>query len=109
MSALREIAPRLARAHEAALVDDMRHLSRCYHGGWHSRGAGPCFETIDAARAFRDRETARLAAWCDARAKEVSHYDFDANRWVTWAEQWDIQGWPDGRQRPAATGIGERA
>lgn len=28
-------------------------ISLCARGGYHSRGAGPCFETIEEAIAFR--------------------------------------------------------
>lgn len=69
-------------------------ISRCARGGYHSRGAGPCFETIEEAIAFRDAETARLADWCDARKDKGFWND---REWITWREQWNKQGWPDGR------------
>jgi hypothetical protein len=55
-SSLPLIAPRIARAHAAEQARRMDGVSRCYHGGWHANGAGPCCSSIAAAIAQRDRE-----------------------------------------------------
>lgn len=73
------------------------HISRCWRGGYHSRKAGPCFATIEEAIAFRDLETARLKKWCDERADKGFWND---GQWITWRDQWNEYGWPDGREQP---------
>lgn len=35
---------------------DMRAISVCRHGGWHSYMAGPCFDTYKQAVEYRDYE-----------------------------------------------------
>jgi len=70
-------------------------ISRCWRGGFHSRGAGPCFDTVEEAVRFRDVETERLREWCDERADRYACH-VDGVR-LTWRDVWAIQGWPDGR------------
>lgn len=60
--------------------------------------AGPCFDTVEQAVAYRDREEQRIARWAEGRADQHAYFDFDANRWVTWREQWDAHGWPYDRE-----------
>lgn len=51
-----DIAPRIGRAHAAEQAHRMRHISRCWQGGWHANGAGPCLDTPEAAMRHRDFE-----------------------------------------------------
>lgn len=100
MSALAQVAPRIARAHAAEKAFRMRRISRCWQGGWHANAAGPCFDTPERAMAFRDREDDRLRLWCEARANRFACYD-DDGRALTWREVWNRQGWPDHRDEEA--------
>lgn len=73
-------------------------ISRCRHGGYHARGAGPCFDTVEEAEVHRDRELARISEDCDRKADVWCGATDEAGRSLTWREQWAIQGWPDGRE-----------
>jgi hypothetical protein len=55
MTTLVQIAPRIAAAHAAEKAHYERGLSRCWQGGWHFYGAGPCCDTKEQAAAARDR------------------------------------------------------
>lgn len=84
-------------------------ISRCWQNfGYHALGAGPCFDTVEQAVAYRDRELDRIGRECDAKADRWCYFDFDANRDVTWREQWDKQGWPDSRDEPWRLALRER-
>lgn len=77
------------------------HVSRCWqNNGYHALGAGPCFDTAEQAVYYRDRELERIGRECDRKADTSCHFDFEANRNVTWREQWGVQGWPDMRDQP---------
>lgn len=72
--------------------------------GFHALDAGPCFDTVEEAVAYRDRELERIGDWAARKADKICCFDFEADRWITWREQWDATGWPDGRTRAAALG-----
>jgi RNase P/RNase MRP subunit POP5 len=62
MSALAEIAPRIARA--VAQERRERGITRCWQNhGYHVYMAGPCFDTFEEAVAYRDRLDAKGVRW----------------------------------------------
>jgi hypothetical protein len=74
-------------------------ISMCWQNrGYHAMGAGPCFDTIEEAVAYRDRELQRIGQECDRKADRTAFFDEDLDRHVTWREHWDATGWPDGRK-----------
>jgi hypothetical protein len=48
----------------AALVEN---ISRCWQGGFHAYMAGPCFETIERATAYRDELDREGVTWKSRR------------------------------------------
>jgi hypothetical protein len=55
MTTLADVAPRLGRAQEQLRAERGRGISRCWQNrGYHVYGAGPCFDTMDQAVAYRD-------------------------------------------------------
>lgn len=64
-SQLSTIAPRLATARDEHETEAMRGLSSCRHnyGCWHVYGAGPCFDTKEQARAYRDSLDREGVTW----------------------------------------------
>lgn len=65
MTALAQVAPRLALAQEQVRAERLRGLSRCNlnSGGWHVYGAGPCFDTQEQAVRYRDSLDREGVTW----------------------------------------------
>lgn len=52
---LARVAPRIARAVEAERAEAWRGITRCWwNRGYHVYMAGPCFDTLAQAQAYRD-------------------------------------------------------
>jgi hypothetical protein len=61
---LKEVAPLLGKAQEQIEAERNRGISRCWqHFGYHVYGAGPCFDTLDAAIRYRDSLDAEGKTW----------------------------------------------
>lgn len=58
------IAPRLAAARAEHEEEAMRGISRCWqNSGYHVYMAGPCFDTPEQARAYRDQLDREGVTW----------------------------------------------
>lgn len=67
-TALVDVAPMLGHAQEQVKAERRRGLSRCWQNcGWHVYGAGPCFDTEDAAIDYRDSLDREGKTWRSQR------------------------------------------